>query len=162
MKNLLAKLWRSLHLTKNAQLFIVRRLHDRFLVGVTGIILNAKNEILLVRHTYRTRDGWSLPGGYLNSREHPKEALEREVLEETGFTVSIDEEMKIRTDRESARLDLTCVGTFIGGEFQRSDEVSEAGFFAFEDLPHLPKDQILFIDRAIRERTTNTPENKIP
>jgi ADP-ribose pyrophosphatase YjhB (NUDIX family) len=131
----------------------VRLFNDRFLVGVTGIILNKENEILLVRHTYRNGDDWSLPGGYLKSREHPKEALEREVLEETGFTVSVDEEMKTRTDRESARLDLTCVGSFIGGEFHPSDEVSQAAFFTFDNLPHLHKDQVMFIDRAIRERS---------
>lgn len=53
MKTLLAKLWKALHLPKNIQLFAMRFLQDRFLVGVTGIIFNDKNEILLFKHTYR-------------------------------------------------------------------------------------------------------------
>ena len=105
MKFLLAKLWRKLGFAKNIQLFVMRLMHDTFLVGLTGIIRNEKGEILLFKHTYRAHS-WSLPGGYMKSGEHPKEGLEREILEESGLVVSVDESLKTRTDRTSARLDL--------------------------------------------------------
>jgi hypothetical protein len=57
--------------------------------------------------------------------------------------------MKIRTDRETSRLDISYIGTFIGGEFTPSAEVSEAKFFRFEDLPLLPYHQLHFISLAI-------------
>ncbi|MEK7526700.1 MAG: hypothetical protein AAB546_04450, partial [Patescibacteria group bacterium] len=70
MKAVLSKIWRLLHLPKNFQLLIMRVLQDQFLIGVTGIFLNDKNEVLLFKHSYR-QTVWSLPGGYLKAREHP-------------------------------------------------------------------------------------------
>jgi len=149
MTNPLAKLWQQLNLSKNAQLRIMRVLNDEFLIGVTGVILKDKNEVFLVKHTYRGGDAWSLPGGYIKKGEHPKEGLEREIKEETGLTVSVDERIKIRTDRETARLDITYKGVFIGGEFVPSKEVTQADFFPFDKLPLLPKDQLIFIEKAL-------------
>lgn len=146
--NTLSKIWRSLALSKGIQLLIMRVFQDQFLIGVTGIIFNEKNEVLLFKHTYR-QTVWSLPGGYIKSKEHPFEALEREVKEESGLVVSADEQLKIRTDRESSRLDVAVIGKFIGGEFKASGEVSEFGFFSFENLPAISRNQLLFIRSAL-------------
>ena len=84
----MAKFWKLLHLPKNIQLLAMRFFQDQFLVGVTGIIFNDKNEVLLFKHTYRAHS-WSLPGGYLKTGEHPREALEREITDPNvaGFLV---------------------------------------------------------------------------
>lgn len=132
----LAKIWRLISLPKNVQLFIVRSFQDQFLIGVTGIIFNEKQEILLFKHTYRQTE-WSLPGGYIKAKEHPAEGLEREIKEESSLTVSIDYQLKVRTDRESARLDISLVGVYIGGEFIKSSEVSEVKFFFHLKTYHL-------------------------
>lgn len=124
---------------------------DQFLVGVTGVIFNDKEEVLVFRHTYRQRS-WSLPGGYMNGKEHPKEALAREIKEESGFTVSIDWRMKVRTDRETARLDMSYIGTYIGGDFVASDEVSEVRFCTLHNLPPIRKDQLFLIESALEQR----------
>ncbi len=150
MHQLLLKIWRALHLPTNLQLFIMRRVNDQFLIGVTGIFFDDKKRVLLVKHSYRDNGFWSLPGGYAKGGEHPKEALEREVKEETGFVVSADERLKIRTDRESARLDITYTGKFLGGVYTPSKEILEANLFRFERLPILPEDQLLFIERALK------------
>ncbi len=126
MQGLLLKIWKALHLPKDLQLFFMRRVNDQFLVGVTGIFFDNEDRVLLVKHTYRGR-GWSLPGGYAKSGEHPTEALEREVKEETGYEVS-------------------------GGVLTPSDEVKEAKLFKFDKLPILPEDQLLFIDKALNLR----------
>lgn len=149
MKKLLAKTWRKLGLPKGIQLSIMRISQDQFLVGVTGIIFNEKKEVLLFKHTYRQSPQWSLPGGYLKSKEHPLEGLEREIAEESGFVVSADEELKIRTDRETSRLDVTVIGKHIGGEFNPSHEVSDYGFFAFKNLPLISKNQLFQIEQAL-------------
>ena len=151
MKKLLAKFWKFLRLPKGIQLFVMRFFQDEFLVGVTGIVFNEKNEILLLKHTYRGHS-WSLPGGYLKAKEHPREGLEREVKEESGLVVSMDEQLKTRTDRETARLDICYIGTLIGGDFKPSEEVSEYGFFNMENLPLLRKNQVFLIDEAIKQR----------
>lgn len=125
-------------------------INDQFLIGVTGIFFDSKNRVLLVKHSYRGEDNWSLPGGYIKKGEHPKEGLEREVEEETGYVVSADTRLKIRTDRESARLDITYSGVFIGGTYKKSTEITDADFFRFERLPILPQDQVVFIDKALK------------
>ncbi len=150
---ILYKLWQLLHLPTDLQLFLMRRVNDQFLIGVTGVFFDDKDRILLVKHTYRNSNSWSLPGGYLKGGEHPEEGLEREVMEETGFIVSADERLKIRTDRDSARLDIAYMGTYFGGFFKPSNEVSSAKRFAFENLPDISKDQLLLIDKAVNQRS---------
>lgn len=149
MKGLLLKIWKALKLPTDLQLFFMRRVNDQFLIGVTGIILNDKKKILLFKHTYRAKDNWSLPGGYVKGKEHPKEALEREIKEESGYVVSVDKRIRIRTDRKTARLDIVYSGKFIGGEFAPSSEVKAAHLFAFDRLPEIPKDQLFFIAKVL-------------
>lgn len=127
----------------------MRFFQDQFLIGVTGIIFNDKNEILLFKHTYRSH-AWSLPGGYMKAGEHPRETLEREIKEESGLVVSMDESLKTRTDRDIARLDMCYIGVLIGGEFKASHEVSEYGFFAKENLPLLRKNQLFLVNEALK------------
>lgn len=129
----------------------MRLFQNQFLIGVTGVIFNQKNEVLLFKHTYRSH-AWSLPGGYLKSGEHPKEALEREIKEESNLVVSVDHQLKTRTDRESARLDMCYTGIFIGGEFTPSKEVSQYGFFSTDNMPLLRSNQVLLIDEALRQK----------
>lgn len=126
----------------------MRLFQNQFLVGVTGVIFNDKKEVLLFKHTYR-KHAWSLPGGYLHAGEHPAEALEREIKEESGLVVSADDMLKTRTDREGARLDMCFVGVFIGGEFKASNEVSEYGFFSNDQMPLLRSNQVFLIEEAI-------------
>jgi ADP-ribose pyrophosphatase YjhB (NUDIX family) len=151
VKSLLSKLYKALHLPKNLQLLLMRFLQDQFLVGVTGIILNDKNEVLLFKHTYRSH-AWSLPGGYLKSGEHPREALEREIKEESSLVVSVDESLKTRTDRDTARLDMCYVGVLIGGDFTPTHEVSDYGFFTQDNLPLLRKNQVFLIDEVLTKK----------
>jgi 8-oxo-dGTP diphosphatase len=54
-------------------------------VGVCGVILNDANAVLLVR---TAKAGWELPGGRVESGEELLSALRREVLEETGHSLT--------------------------------------------------------------------------
>ncbi len=154
MKKFLTTIWRALSMPKGLQLFIMRIFQDQFLVGVTGIIFNDKNEVLLFKHMYRAHQ-WSLPGGYLKSGEHPMEGLEREIKEESGLIVSVDDSLKTRTDRGTARLDICYTGQLIGGDFSPTHEVSEYGFFSMNNFPLLRKNQVILIDQALKTRNLN-------
>lgn len=155
MKSLLAKVWKLFNFPKDVQLFFMRFFQNQFLVGVTGVIFNEKNEVLLFKHTYR-QHSWSLPGGYLKSGEHPAEALEREIKEESNLVVSIDESLKTRTDRTGARLDMCYTGVFIGGEFTPSQEVSAYGFYSQDTLPLLRSNQVILIEEALQQKNSKT------
>ncbi|WKZ25502.1 MAG: NUDIX hydrolase [bacterium] len=152
MYGFLLKIWKVLKFPVNLKVWIMGLINDQFLIGVTGIFFNDDNRVLLVKHSYRGGDNWSLPGGYIKKGEHPKEGLEREVDEETGYIVSADTRLKIRTDRNNARLDITYAGQFIGGNYKASKEIKTAKFFKFEELPMLPQDQLVFINEAYKLR----------
>ena len=137
--SVLLTLWKKLPIPKPVRLFLLRRLNDNFIIGVTGVIFNNKNQVLLVKHTYR-RVAWSLPGGYLQAHEHPKKGLAREILEETGFTVRIIRIITTKTDKKG-RLDISYFGKYIEGRFKKSPEVSHYKFVNPGDLPELLEDQ---------------------
>jgi ADP-ribose pyrophosphatase YjhB (NUDIX family) len=159
MKLMLAKIWKRLNLPKHTQLFIMRFVNDEFLVGVTGVILNKDNEILLFKHTYR-QTPWSLPGGYLKQGEHPKDGIIREIFEETHLKVKIEKIIRTSPDPTSARLDICCYGTFISGKFHPSAEVSKYGFFSYDKLPHIGKRQKQLILRTIEQEKGYELEKK--
>ena len=150
MSALLAYIWKNLPLNKTLQLKIMRLFHDSFLVAVSGVVLNENGHILLFKHTYR-QNAWGLPGGYIKAREHPQEALEREIEEESGLIISIDERLKIRTDRQEARLEICYLGYFLGGQFVPSAEVSDCGFFSLDTLPLMPKNQLMMIKLGLKK-----------
>lgn len=54
-----------------------------FRVALKAVILNEKNEILVVKES--GRDWWDLPGGGLDHGESLKQGLARELLEEVGY-----------------------------------------------------------------------------
>lgn len=88
----------------------------------------------------------------MKAGEHPTEALEREIKEESNLIISADEQLKTRTDRNGARLDVCYMGVFIGGEFTPSHEVSAYGFFAEDSMPLLRSNQVLLINEALEQK----------
>lgn len=52
-------------------------------VAAGALIRNAAGEILLVKPTYK--DGWEIPGGYVEPGESPRAACVRELREELGI-----------------------------------------------------------------------------
>lgn len=61
----------------------------RATISLRGVITNPEDELLLVR---RVSDGeWELPGGRLEPDEDPVPGLRREIDEETGLDVAVDE-----------------------------------------------------------------------
>lgn len=54
-------------------------------LGVQGMVIRSGTEVLLVRQSYAP--GWQFPGGGVERSEHLVDALERELLEETGIAI---------------------------------------------------------------------------
>jgi len=55
--------------------------------AVRGLLIDPADRVLLVKLRWERTgwEGWVLPGGGIDAGEEPKEALQRELLEETGL-----------------------------------------------------------------------------
>lgn len=65
---------------------------------------------------------YELPGGIVNYGEEPREAAEREVLEETGFDVEIGDLLDIRVSDSNGSIMYFFEGRVVGGEKEGSWE----------------------------------------
>lgn len=116
-----------------------------FLAGlVRGMTLGARAAILdgdrvfLIRHTYVP--GWHMPGGGVGRGETVRQAMEREVLEETGHRVAGEAELfGFYFNRRASRGDhvalFVCRQVEQMREITPNHEISEAGWFSRHELP---------------------------
>ena len=58
-------------------------------LGVGAVVINSKNEILLIKEIIRN-EYYKLPGGHIDDAEMISQALSREVFEETGVVVDFE------------------------------------------------------------------------
>ena len=105
--------------------------------GVRALILNDKNEILLVFHTYIP--GWHFPGGGVDKGESPRQAIIREVHEEAGIIVKEEPTLyECYHHKYAGAEDIICmyiIKKFESQSFQ-SPEIKEAKWFSLDKLPH--------------------------
>ena len=101
--------------------------------------------VLLARRAYAPWEGmWGSPGGFCEVGEHPIETVVREVLEETGLQVEVTGYVgvwvDVYADDPEAEADVINVAYYLArptGTVGEPDpaEVSEIGWFAWDDLP---------------------------
>jgi ADP-ribose pyrophosphatase YjhB (NUDIX family) len=96
-------------------------------------------EILLVRRNHEPAFGrWAFPSGYVDAGEVVEDAAAREVLEETGVTVRLDELLGVYSEPGNQVVFVAFAGTAIAGEASPGDEAIEVGYFPAGELPELP------------------------
>jgi ADP-ribose pyrophosphatase YjhB (NUDIX family) len=112
-------------------------------VDVRGAVFR-DNKILLVSEKL-DNGRWTLPGGWADVNESPKEAVEREILEESGYKAQVIKILAVY-DREKQnhyppfpqhvyKLFYLCKLT--GGKPSTSIETEDVGFFDEDNLPEL-------------------------
>lgn len=111
-----------------------------------GAIIVQDERILLVRRSNPPLQGeWSIPGGLVETGESTKEAIAREVREETGLEIEVvklaEVFERILRDRESrvqyhfVLIDYLC--RVIAGEAHAASDVSEVRWVKTDDLEKL-------------------------
>jgi 8-oxo-dGTP diphosphatase len=120
--------------------------NDRFLVGVTGLGVDANGRVLLARHRFGAPE-WRFLGGFLHPRERVEDALAREILEETGLVVEIGPILEVVTGYRWERVELVFAYRVISGSVALTDEVAELRGFPASELPEVRADQRGLIER---------------
>ncbi len=146
-------------------------IHDEthcFRVSVSALIFEEERVLLAHR---RTIDWWNLPGGAVDPGETIDEALRREVREETGLEVEVDQLVGVYSKplKQEVVLSFRCHVT--GGQLGAisDDDIDGDRYFSVYDLPFntLPKhrqrimDVLLNQERAIlRTQSSSTSEDQ--
>jgi ADP-ribose pyrophosphatase YjhB (NUDIX family) len=66
-------------------------------VAAYAVIRGEDGRILLAHWNEAGRSGWTMPGGGLEAGEDPEDAVRREVREETGYRVRVEELLGIHS-----------------------------------------------------------------
>src|SRR5579862_2806206 len=104
-------------------------------LGVFAAIMDADDRILCVRMNYATH-AWTTPGGRVEPGESPIAALEREVLEESGLAVVVDELVGVYSKPYKDDIVLSFRVRVVGhSPWQPNDEIAEIGYFRRDELP---------------------------
>jgi len=145
LKSVLGLFW--VNTPKFFRKFVIRFSQQRFAVSVGALIIDDENRVLLLKHVFRPGSGWGIPGGFINKGENPEKAVRRELAEEIGLKLENVRIVHARTFRMANHVEILFRATPVGTPNPRSVEISELGWFSFEDLPHgLDEDQKGFIE----------------
>jgi 8-oxo-dGTP pyrophosphatase MutT (NUDIX family) len=120
--------------------------------GVRAVVVTPAGRIVLVRQTYT--QGWHLPAGGRGSREHPRNAILRELREEIGLVggaAALVDEVQLTLGRRS-HLVTTFVVRDAAYRPRRNLEIEEVAEFPPDRLPaDLTSGSRAAIDRALAE-----------
>lgn len=119
----------------------------QFYIAVKGIIRRGDGKILVLKRSAEDDHlpgVWETVGGGIEHEETPQEALKREILEETGLSVTIGEPFNVFTFRKDTgefKVGITFLCDMMGGEVRLSHEHSDYRWIvpgAFQDLASIP------------------------
>jgi 8-oxo-dGTP diphosphatase len=106
---------------------------SRWNLGAFAIILDDDRRVLLCHRC--DLDLWNLPGGGVESRETPWDAVIREVREETTLVVAIERLAGVYSKPDQAELVFSYVCTILAGIPTLTDEADQIAYFALGEIP---------------------------
>ncbi len=115
-------------------------------VGVSLVAFNAAGQVLLLRHVFRGRIPWGLPGGWLTGQESPRDGAWRELKEETGLEGVMGPVIHVDLTRPYRAINIAYLVTLPPEPMHLSNEIIEAVWFHPD---HLPSPLLPFACQAI-------------
>lgn len=119
-----------------------------------SVVLQQEDRILLVQERKpENYEKWNLPGGHLELGETIPQGAMREVVEETGLTVTLSELVGIYTgirkpDYQAIRF--VFIGQHNGSEPVAGDDILTVRWFTFEEIEALPDSALVGQQRCRR------------
>jgi ADP-ribose pyrophosphatase YjhB (NUDIX family) len=116
---------------------------------VRGLVLSPnKKQVLMARES---SDGkWTLPGGWADVGDTPREAVVKEIFEETGITAKpvallavFDKRMHNHPPQPYYIYKMVILCEAVSGELKSGFDMAGAGYFDIANLPELSEDRIL-------------------
>ena len=130
------------------------------LVGVGAVIVHDGRVLLIKRGQAPLQGEWSIPGGRLELGETVRQAVRREVLEETGLTVEAIDLLGVfdrivpdadgRVRYHYILIDFLC--RVISGTLQPDSDAEDANWFGIEQLPPLREDTLAVIRAGMEKQ----------
>jgi len=115
-------------------------------VGVAAIIVMNGAVLLTLRGGSVEPGKWDLPGGFVEYNEDIREALVREVREETGLVIEVGRVHEVRSNflegPERHTVGVWFLARRVSGSLAAGDDAADARFFPFDELP--PDEEIAF------------------
>lgn len=131
----------------------------KHILSVSALITNQAGETLLVRNLHRF-DTMEIPGGQVEEGETLEQAIHREILEETGVTVSLRGITGIYQNVTSLVVCVVFRGDYVSGTL-RPDQ-SETTEVAFKKLTKENIDQLITREQLINRTLDAFEENYMP
>lgn len=104
-------------------------------VGVFAAVFDEKDKILCVKINYGSGN-WTLPGGHLENNESPYDGVKREVLEETGYIVDVENLISVYSAPQKDDIVFLFKARIKGQiEWKPDNEIQQIGFFEKTNLP---------------------------
>jgi len=113
-------------------------------VGCGAIILNDKNEVLLLQRSANSRwkpSTWARPGGEVEFGETIEEALKREIKEEVGVEIKVIRQLSFHQNIDEGKkmhwLSFGFLAKCVSGSVKNCepDKHDELKWFSLNDLP---------------------------
>lgn len=131
IKKAIRAVWRIL--PPKIRLKIVRASQRKFTASAAAVVINDKNEVLLLDHVLRPFATWGLPGGFLGRGEQPEAALKREIREEVGIEITDISLFRVRNHDRHIEILYTARSNQTAQI--KSREIINCGWFSADNLP---------------------------
>jgi len=134
---------------------------SRIKIAVDAIVFGYSKQdgisVLLIQRKYEPfKNSWAIPGGFVLENESLEEAVERELLEETGIKVNYLEQLYTfgdpNRDPRQHIISVAYFGLVKSSQFQRlkaSTDAADAKWFNIRRLPALAFDHKQILQKAI-------------
>ena len=139
-----------------------REYPDRPFVGVGAVIAEGRRVVLIKRGHAPAMGEWLIPGGTMEVGETVREAVVREVREETGLIVEAKDLLGVfdrvlrdpsgRVQFHYVLIDFFCIPT--GGHLKASGDAAEARWFTAKEVGELslPEDTAEIIRKGLMQQ----------